>query len=475
MYPLVAQQKSEKRGVAYGHHEPSDLAVLSPGVLWWYNWYHQPEAAVVSVYSNYNLDYVPMAWNGSFNKEAMRTFLSTHPNVKYLLGWNEPNFTTQANMTPKQAAAEWHHLEELAEEFNLKLVSPAVNYCDQCVSEDGTTYTDPVKYLDAFFEACTDCQVDYIAIHSYMGNVSALQWFVGLFKKYDKPIWLTEFANWENNPTLQDQKSFMIGAVDYLENDPDVYRYAWFTGRHTGAPYIGLLSTTQLGTLTELGSIYVNMPLHDENNFIMLPATIQAENYNKMNGILLEQTTDVNGFANVGYMDAGDWLEYGVESAEGKLYPLSLRVAGTSTGTLQIKIDNAPYKTISIPPTGGWQTWTTLKDEIQIPAGKHSIQLYVINAGFNINWFSLIDEPILDTEENLKCLKIYPNPTNSQLKVETSHVIQSLNLTDVVGTRRISLPVTTNNTIDLSHLPSGVYLLSIKTNSGSITKKLVKH
>ena len=373
--PAFSQTKSAKRGVAYGSNSSEDLSTLSKSVSWWYNWHHQPESTVINSYANYGFDYVPMAWNGAFYKEAMHAFLSTHPDVKYILGWNEPNFKSQANMTPSQAAALWPDIEELADEFGLEIVSPAVNYCDVCVSENGTTYTDPVKYLDDFFAACTGCRVDHIAIHSYMGNVSALQWYIGLFKKYAKPIWLTEFANWENNPTLQDQKSFLVGAVDYLENDSDVFRYAWFTGRFTGAPYIGLLENGQSGNLTDLGDIYVNMPLHNPEHYEIIPAKIEAENYNSMSGILLEMTSDVSGFANVGYIEANDWLEYGIDVPEDDTYQLSIRAAGNQSSSFQFLVDNTLLKTISIPASGGWQTWSTIKETVTLTAGKHLIRI----------------------------------------------------------------------------------------------------
>jgi hypothetical protein len=48
------------------------------------------------------------------------------------------------------------------------------------------------------------------------------------------------------------------------------------------------------------------MPVHDETRVVQIPATIEAEEYNKMSGIQLQKTADETGFANVGYIDAGD-------------------------------------------------------------------------------------------------------------------------------------------------------------------------
>jgi hypothetical protein len=468
---LICQQKSIKRGMAYGNHSSSDLKVLSEGVSWWYNWYHQPESQVLNVHESMEVDFVPMAWNGAFDKEAMHTYLAGHPGVKYILGWNEPNFLSQANMKPSDAAAKWSDIEELADEFDLEIVSPAVNYCGDCVSENGTTYNDPVKYLDDFFEACDGCRVDHIAIHSYMGNVSALQWFVGLFKKYGKPIWLTEFANWENNPTLQDQKGFMIGAVDYLENDPDVFRYAWFTGRHTGPPHIGVLEGQ--GTLTELGEIYVNMPLHDNSHYQLLPALIEAEEYNAMFGILLEATADESGFANVGYIEQNDWLEYGIEVLETDAFDFSLRIASTTAASLQISIDNVALKTISLPNTNGWQNWLTVHDKFEISEGKHKLKIRALSGGFNINWFELDNKVVMGAEYVTSEKSFgYPNPARDKIFFPKEMKIIKATIVDVAG--RETEAQIDGDAIDLSHLPSAIYYLKILTGDKEVfSQKLV--
>jgi hypothetical protein len=234
-------------------------------VCWWYNWAVTPEGSVASVYKDTNMEFVPMAWSGGFNATQLRSFLQTHPDVKYILGFNEPNFKSQANMTPSAAAAAWPALEAIANEFNLKIVGPAVNFCGDCVTENGTTYTDPVKYLDDFFAACAGCRLDYIAIHNYMCYQSALQWYLGNFYKYGKKIWLTEFACWDQPASVvtpQFQIDYMRNAISTLESDTMVFRYAWFIGRSDNInayPYLSIFDAAP-GTLTELGTQYVNLP-----------------------------------------------------------------------------------------------------------------------------------------------------------------------------------------------------------------------
>lgn len=71
-----------------------------------------------------------------------------------------------------------------------------------------------------------------------------------------------------------------------------------------------------------------------------------------------------------------------------------------------------------------------------------------------------------------KYISIFPNPTIYQLTVQTEDKINSAKITD--GTGR-TIPVNlNNNTIDVSSLSSGVYLLQIETDKGFVTKKFIK-
>lgn len=393
---LWAQSRSEKRGIAYGHHQAEDLEIISKGISWWYNWYVEPESKVVSTYEQFDVDFVPMLWNGSTDTAKLRAFLQTHPNVKYILGFNEPNFRTQANMTPAKAAASWPRIEELADKFGLKIVGPAVNYCDQCVDIPGTTSdSNPFAYLDAFFEACPNCRVDYIAAHNYMCYSSALQDYLEGFHKYGKKIWLTEFACWDQSTiTLNMQKSLMLGAIDYLENDTNIFRYSWFTGDRTGNwPYLDIYGP-EPGELTELGQLYLNFyPLHDTTVYYQIPGRIEAESYNAMSGIQLEATADFDGLANVGYFDGGDWLQYHVEVPDSGEYYLYIRVASNATTSLEVLEEDLSLANFSIPSSGGWQNWRTLEQPIVLTKGKHRLKFYTPTGSLNVNWIHFNKSP----------------------------------------------------------------------------------
>ena len=259
--------KSAKRGMAYGYNSAADLQVLAPGLSWWYNWSSIPDAGVTSVYQALNVDYAPMQWNGSLNNTtvtAAALAARIPAGAQALLGFNEPNFTSQSNMTPSQAAALWPVLEAVAQQKNLMLISPALNYCGSCVVENGVTMNSPVKWLDAFFAAYPTARVDAIAVHTYVCQEKYLRDKINELRKYNKPIWLTEFSCGDFTPnsgiTLAMQQKYMLDAVNYLEKDPIIGRYAWFSGRNGQIPNINLLAPTS-GQLTALGQQYVAAPV----------------------------------------------------------------------------------------------------------------------------------------------------------------------------------------------------------------------
>jgi len=192
------------------------------------------------------------------------------PGTKYLLGYNEPNFTAQANLTPAQAAAGWPYLEKAADQLGLKTVSPALNFCG-----GGCNQTDPFVWLDQFLAACSNCRIDYVALHSYACESN---WFLDTYMKQavdkyytrgnpQRKIWLTEFACADAAPaggwTTAQIQSYMNTVIPWLEREPAIFRYAWFgdtTGRPTGTyvtPSNALLAGA--GQLTAVGTTYTTL------------------------------------------------------------------------------------------------------------------------------------------------------------------------------------------------------------------------
>ncbi len=269
--PAAAAAKSAKRGIAYDLTNAADLAALSPGVSWWYNYTDLPNSGVPSnYYSAYGMTYYPMLWNGSFNKSQVESFIRAHAEIKYLLVLNEPNVSGQAqcgNNTgyckPADAAVLWPQYEAIAADTGVQIVGPQITY--------GTdpTYGNPETWLDAFIAAYKNNnggrapRIDYLGFHWYDYGLATQ---LNNLDKYNKQIWVTEFANWHSQndgaqiDTLAGQEAQMTDMVNTCETRSDVFRYSWFTGRVSPDPHYDSLLAGQ-GQLTALGKEYITLPI----------------------------------------------------------------------------------------------------------------------------------------------------------------------------------------------------------------------
>jgi Glycosyl hydrolase catalytic core len=231
-----------KRGIA-ANTAPG--AAFSPAVGWWYNWSLQPSGG------NTGIEFVPMVWGAS-------TVSGTIPGgAKFLLGFNEPNFMSQSNLTAAQAAADWVALQANALKSALQIVGPGMNFCGPAASCNGT---DPFMYLTTFLADCTGCEVDYVAAHWYNCDLPSLKDYLETagslagYEQFGKPIWLTEFSC-DGSATAAQQEAYMRAAIPYLESNPHVFRYSWFSA--DPIPNAKLVNSD--GSPTALGQVYIGL------------------------------------------------------------------------------------------------------------------------------------------------------------------------------------------------------------------------
>ncbi|MDD2996991.1 MAG: glycosyl hydrolase [Paludibacter sp.] len=404
--PEQQQTRSVKRGVSYNFQIPADAELLGTGVSWFYNWGPNISESVSTATQSAGMDYFPMAWNGNFNADQIRAYKAAHPECEYLLAYNEPNLTDQANMTPAQAAANWPALKSLADELNMKIISPAMNY--------GTLsgYSDPIVWLDEFFKLIPIDDVDGIAVHCYMGNASAMAWFLNRFGKYNKPVWLTEFCAWENNiKSTADQMVYMSDAVNYLEAHQNTVRYAWFIPRGSGSldsyPFMQLLTKTTPYQLSALGKLYVNMSTQDKSIYYPESQRIPAEHYSSLNmaeaaaenafanSVRVRPTTDSDGVLEIYGFLKSYWTEYQVDIRSTKKYYLEFRYAANNASAAEIYIDGEISATCNFDATGGENVWRTTLTPVPFEKGKHTIRIKVSSGNIALNWLRVVPEILL--------------------------------------------------------------------------------
>ncbi|CAM9227153.1 unnamed protein product, partial [Ectocarpus sp. 12 AP-2014] len=255
----VATEPTEcqgKRGVSFDFKDADDLDALAPGMSWWYNWSPAIIASEVKIaQSSSGCEYIPMIWGEKDLDSTRLANLDSLDQSSHMLGFNEPNFGSQANLTPQEAAALWSTVKSEAATLGAEIVSPAVNFCgEDCTKED------PYEWLDDFFSACEGCDVTAIAVHIYTCEVRYLNKILHGYLKYGLPIWITEFACADDAAYMNEasQAAYLADALTLLELHPSVARYAWFTGRggdDVGVTGSDLLSAT--GVLTQVGSVFV--------------------------------------------------------------------------------------------------------------------------------------------------------------------------------------------------------------------------
>jgi hypothetical protein len=70
-------------------------------------------------------------------------------------------------------------------------------------------------------------------------------------------------------------------------------------------------------------------------------------------------------------------------------------------------------------------------------------------------------------------INVFPNPTESSIKIESIDAITDLNIVDLTG-KSISIDNFENDSIDLTSLTTGTYFLFVTTVNGTSTIKIVK-
>ncbi|PWJ42907.1 glycosyl hydrolase [Sediminitomix flava] len=393
----VAQSKSLKRGVSFAYQFVEDIEILGTGVSWSYNWGPGQSSTFDQAMKEQQIDFCPMAWNG-VNETAIREYVSRNPNTEYLLAFNEPNLVDQARMTPQEAAAKWGEVKSIADELGLKIISPAMNY--------GTLegYHDPIVWLDEFFSLVPESDIDGISIHCYMPNASALKSYVERFKKYGKPIWLTEFCAWEGHVTPESQQRFLADAINYLESDPDIFRYAWFIPRGSGSedafPYMFLLKNAVDVELTSLGKVYTQMSTQDKSIYYQQGQQIEAEHYTSISvsdgvgeagwvdGPKVRVTSEApNNTLELYNFLPDQWVEYQIEPLQTKTYDLEIRYASFVDAELKIEVDGE--ETIyNLANTTEDFIWNTATIPLPLKKGKHTLRITLNEGTVCMNWLS---------------------------------------------------------------------------------------
>ena len=147
---------------------------------------------------------------------------------------------------------------------------------------------------------------------------------------------------------------------------------------------------------------------------LTLPGTLQAEDfdnggadvayydrtpgnaggvYRPTSSVDIAAAADQGGGYTLGWVEAGEWLKYSVVVSAAGTYDLEVRVASTqSGGSFHVEANGVNITgPLTVPNTGGWQAWTTVrKTGVSLAAGPQVWRLVMDSNGVtsvgNFNW-----------------------------------------------------------------------------------------
>ena len=272
-----------KKGIALGEDMSKTVELKKMNLSWYYNWQATP-------YNNSiddGVDFVPMIWgrnqddpDGTKDENLFKYIAEqcalVPKDANYILGYNEPELSAQANISVVQAQKGWEEIQKLGK----RTVSPAI-------SNPNGTYS---GWLTPFLKGGTvdyngvqieieGVSCDCVAIHTYISQRS-VSMVIDAVKKvhelYGKPVWITEMGifgskaygdkfdySYQKPGENEKTGAFIKEVCAQLDEMDFVERYAWFsfdpednskfTDSASGLWY------RNTGVLTELGKLYAEI------------------------------------------------------------------------------------------------------------------------------------------------------------------------------------------------------------------------
>lgn len=207
------------------------------GASWYYSWGYSTWV------TSPHVPFVPMAWSNDD--------ISKLPSLNtYVLGFNEPDNSSQSNISVATALSAWP-----------SLVSRAIYPGSPAVAGNAVSGT----WLPAFMAGSPTPTVSFIPVHYYPGDsVSNFENYISsVCSTYNLPVWVTEFAvqtdsQSSSNPTQYSQSdvnNFIASTTAWMNANSCVQRYSW----HSSTTGTSDLFNAD-GSLTSTGTAYAQVP-----------------------------------------------------------------------------------------------------------------------------------------------------------------------------------------------------------------------
>ena len=263
----------EKIGIgtgAWGKITPEQASadVARIGAQWYYTWLPKaPTENTEALPKDNTALFIPMVWSDYFATASSLADLPKESTT--LLGFNEPDNESQANMSVELALELWPQLEKL----NKRLGSPSNSSNSH---EPARLFLDPKSWLRRFMKGAEEreLRIDFMALHYYTVDPDVTKMRAHLIeahKLYKRPIWVTEWAlvDWEDNNrfTKEETAKFLHNATHMMDDLDFVERHSWFAMYPGGDGwYINTEFIDKDGKLTVVGRTFMDLVSNGRND-----------------------------------------------------------------------------------------------------------------------------------------------------------------------------------------------------------------
>jgi endonuclease/exonuclease/phosphatase family metal-dependent hydrolase len=180
--------------------------------------------------------------------------------------------------------------------------------------------------------------------------------------------------------------TYLSRAPGQVTNDATILPHSVDGGTTTTASASGGSSTPFLGSAISIPGTINAQDFDNGGEGVAYHDTTSGNSGGAYRGSDVDLEASADGGNNVGWIAAGEWLNYTVNVTTAGSYTLQLRTASPSGGSLHVGFNKSNvWSAVSVPATGGWQTWTTVNVPVTLTAGTQLLTLAFDSAGFNVN------------------------------------------------------------------------------------------
>jgi hypothetical protein len=187
---------------------------------------------------------------------------------------------------------------------------------------------------------------------------------------------------------------------------------------------------------------------------------------NECQGIDFNAAIDASSFTNMHvdvYIDETDFV--------GKVF--NVKFVRANGDALEVNFNDASSPSLS----GG--AWISIDVAVDLSAFTDLKQFGITNNNKNNSWYDNLyfyKAATADVSDNeLLNVSMYPNPTVDRLNISASNTIKNASIFNILGKKVMSLEINKNSeSIDVSSLASGIYLIKYSIDNAIGTAKFIK-